>query len=136
MTKIDCGANHSPKHKRKLKCSSVKSKNVPTHFGAYRGISMTVIVPTIGRVVWVIRPTETLDIHQPEVGFVTYVHGDGRYINVAGFNSNGEPFKLTSLWLAQDGEAKPQHNFACWMPYQKGQAAKTEALEKQATAGA
>ena len=89
------------------------------------------IIPTIGRVVWVIRPFETLDIKQPEVGLVTYVHGDGRYINVAGFNSNGDPFKLTSLWLVQDDEAKPEGvPFACWMPYQKGQAAKTEALQK------
>jgi hypothetical protein len=90
------------------------------------------IVPTVGRVVWVIRPLETLDIKQPEVGLVTYVHGDGRYINVAGFNSNGTPFSLKSLYLVQDGEAKPEHNFACWMPYQKGQAAKTEALQKAA----
>lgn len=91
------------------------------------------ITPTIGRVVWVIRPTDTLDIRQPEVGLVTYVHTDSRYINVAGFNSNGTPFALTSLWLVQDDEAKPEGNFACWMPYQKGQAAKTEALEKQVT---
>lgn len=90
------------------------------------------ITPTIGRVVWVIRPTDTLDIKQPEVGLVTYVHND-HCINVAGFNSNGTPFALTSLWLVQDDEAKPEGNFACWMPYQKGQAAKTEALEAKLT---
>lgn len=86
------------------------------------------IKPTVGRVVWVIRPHSSLNIQQPEVGFVTYVHGD-RCINVAGFNSNGLPFQLTSLTLVQDDEPKPEGNFACWMPYQKGQAAKTEALE-------
>lgn len=91
------------------------------------------IIPTIGRVVWVIRPYDTLDIKQPEVGLVTYVHSD-RCINVAGFNSNGTPFSLTSLTLVQDDEPKPEGNFACWMPYQKGQAAKTEALEKAASA--
>ena len=33
-----------------------------------------------------------------------------------------------TMW--QDDEAKPEGMpFACWMPYQKGQAAKTEALE-------
>jgi hypothetical protein len=95
---------------------------------------MSMITPTIGRVVWVIRPLESLDIKQPEVGLVTYVHGD-HCINVAGFNSNGTPFTLTSLWLVQDDEAKPEGNFACWMPYQKGQAAKSEALEKQIGAG-
>lgn len=86
------------------------------------------ITPTVGRVVWVIRPHATLDIEQPEVGFVTYVWSD-RMINVAGFNSNGEPFRLTSLMLLQDDDPKPEHDFAVWMPYQKGQAAKTEALE-------
>lgn len=89
------------------------------------------ITPTIGRVVWVIRPLSTMDIKQPEVGLVTYVHGD-RMINVAGFNANGTPFSITSLPLVQDDEPKPEGNFACWMPYQKGQAAKTEALEAAA----
>jgi hypothetical protein len=91
-----------------------------------------VITPTVGRVVWVIRPFETLDIKQPEVGLITYVWGD-RMINVAGFNSNGDPFKHTSVTLLQDDDAKPEgQTFAVWMPYQKGQAAKTEALEAAA----
>jgi hypothetical protein len=94
----------------------------------------TIIVPTVGRVVWVIRPRDSSDIKQPEVGFVTYVYGhEGRHINVAGFDHSGEPFRLTSLPLVQDGEAKPEGNFACWMPYQKGQAAKHDA-EKAALA--
>ena len=89
------------------------------------------IIPTIGRVVWVIRPKETTDIQQPEAGLVVYVWND-HLINVAGFDHNGKPFKLPSLALVQDDEAKPEGNFACWMPYQKGQAAKTDALEKAA----
>lgn len=89
------------------------------------------ITPTIGRVVWVIRPYETTDIKQPEVGFVTYVWND-YLINVAGFDHNGLVFTITSLALVQDDEPKPEGNFACWMPYQKGQAAKTEALEAAA----
>lgn len=92
----------------------------------------TVISPTVGRVVWVIRPFDTMDIKQPEVGLVTYVWND-RLVNVAGYNQNGTPFSLTSLRLLQDDEAKPEgSNFAVWMPYQKGQAAKTEALEAAA----
>lgn len=83
------------------------------------------IQPTIGRVVWVVRPRDTTDIKQPEVGFVTYVHSD-RCINVKGFNANGVDFFLSSLTLLQDDDAKPEANFACWMPYQKGQAAKYE----------
>lgn len=86
------------------------------------------IKPTVGRVVWVVRPAFTNDIAQPEVGLITYVHDD-HLINVAGFDHNALPFIQTSLPLVQDGEPKPEGNFACWMPYQKGQAAKAEALE-------
>lgn len=81
-----------------------------------------IITPTVGRVVWVIRPRDSLDVGQPEEGSIVYVHSD-RLINVAGHNANGEPFALTSLPLIQDGEPKPEGNFACWMPYQKSQAA-------------
>lgn len=84
------------------------------------------ITPTIGRVVWVVRPGYITDIKQPEVGLVTYVWND-HLINVAGFDHNGDPFKLPSLALVQDDEPKPEGNFACWMPYQKGQAAKHDA---------
>jgi hypothetical protein len=85
----------------------------------------TRIQPTVGRVVWVIRPRDTDDVNQPEAALVTYVHGtDGRHINVAGFDHQGNPFKRTSLHLVQDGEAKPEGDFAAWMPYQVGQAAK------------
>ena len=76
------------------------------------------IEPTVGRVVWVIRPKDTTDIKQPEAAFVVYVWSD-HLINVAGFDHNGNPFKLTSLALVQDDEPKPEGNFACWMPYQK-----------------
>ena len=89
------------------------------------------ITPTVGRVVWVIRPRDTTDIHQPEVGLIAYVWND-HMINVAGFDHNGQPFSITSLALVQDDEPKPEGNFAVWMPYQKGQAAKTEHLEKVA----
>ena len=93
----------------------------------------TMITPTIGRVVWVIRPYDAMDPKQPEVGLVTYVHSD-RCINVVGFNCVGDRFALASLALVQDDDPKPPGNFACWMPYQKGQAAKAEALEAAAKA--
>jgi hypothetical protein len=88
------------------------------------------ISPTIGRVVWIVRPFDTTDIKQPEVGLVTYVWSD-HLINVAGFDHNGKPFVLTSLYLVQDDEPKPEGNFACWMPYQKGQAAKADVTAKE-----
>lgn len=88
------------------------------------------IIPTVGRIVWVIRPRDSMDIKQPEAALVTYVHSD-RLINVAGYNANGTPFSLTSLILVQEGEAKPEGNFACWMPYQQGQAKRDK--ERDAT---
>lgn len=78
---------------------------------------MQMIKPTVGRVVWVYRPADTIHADQPEVGLITYVFND-RYVNVAGFNANGMPFTLTSLYLVQEGEAKPEGCFAGWMPYQ------------------
>jgi hypothetical protein len=93
-----------------------------------------VITPTVGRVVWVFRPNDTNDPKQPEAALISYVWHD-RMVNVAGFDHNGYPFGLTSLPLVQGDEPKPEGNFAAWMPFQKGQAAKTEALEQQVKAG-
>lgn len=85
------------------------------------------IKPTIGRVVHVRR--HGIDNDQPEVGFITYVHSD-RCINLAGFDRDGVPFSSTSVPLVQEGDDRPTETaYAEWMPYQKGQAAQTEAIE-------
>jgi hypothetical protein len=96
------------------------------------------IKPTVGRVVWV-RRAGAIDQRQPEVALIVYVHSD-RLINVAGYNANGEPFRLTSLPLKQGEPALDDWipdgaNFAEWMPYQVGQAARTRELEERTTAG-
>lgn len=86
------------------------------------------ISPTIGRVVLVYRGKS----NQAEPALVSYVWSD-RMINVGGFDSTGVPFACTSMKLLQDDE-KPDfegQSYAEWMPYQKGQAAKTESLEAQ-----
>jgi hypothetical protein len=91
------------------------------------------IKPTIGRVVLVLRP-DAIDKSQPEPAFVCYVHSD-TCINVAGFNANGTPFSATSVTLLQDDSPVPgSGTYAEWMPFQKEQAAKYEALEKQVAA--
>jgi len=85
------------------------------------------IKPTIGRVVLVNRGQS----NQPEPAVICYVWND-RMINVGGFDRNGDPFSATSMQLLQDDD-EPNNStyYAEWMPYQKGQAAKTEALEAQ-----
>jgi len=85
------------------------------------------ISPTIGRVV-LIKGRIGNGGTQAEPALVTYVHGD-RLINVGGFSSMGVPFALDSITLLQDDDAEPTGHYASWMPYQKGQAAKTEAAE-------
>ncbi len=92
------------------------------------------IAPTIGRMVHVWKNGAYLDgaivqVDQPLSGQIVYVHTD-RMINVAGFDANGDVFRLTSVALMQDGDAKPDGGqpYAEWMPFQKGQAGKTDTL--------
>lgn len=91
------------------------------------------IKPTIGRVVLVRNRSGKIG-SQDEPALVTFVHSDA-CINIGGFDANGAPFAATSVTLHQgDDTDAPAYLHAAWMPYQKGQAAKTEALEKAATA--
>lgn len=86
------------------------------------------IKPTIGRVV-LFHPNKKSELVFP--AFVCEVHNDA-LINVGGFDNNGNAFGATSVPLLQDGDEAPDFGaYAEWMPYQKGQAAKTEELEKQ-----
>lgn len=88
------------------------------------------IKPTIGRVVLVRNRSGKIGV-QDEAALVTYVHGD-TCINVGGFDANGNHFAATSVPLHHGDDADaPAWLHAAWMPFQKGQAAKTEALEKQ-----
>lgn len=93
------------------------------------------IKPTIGRVVWywpALRARNT----QPQVALVTWIHSD-TMVNLAAFDANGFPEGGKGpVQLYQEtppeGELdvnRPEGEFCEWMPYQKGQAAKTEALE-------
>jgi hypothetical protein len=88
------------------------------------------IKPTIGRVVIIQRgaPGAQADGWP---ALVNKVHGD-RCINAAGFNEWGTSVGFSSLPLLQDDDVPPPVGpYAEWMPYQKGQAAKTEALQAQ-----
>jgi hypothetical protein len=90
------------------------------------------INPTIGRIVWYTGgagDAPTLTTAQPAAAIVTYVWGD-RMVNLAVFDSNGSHVGRTSVKLLQDGDERPAGGPYCeWMPFQKGQAAKTEELE-------
>lgn len=91
------------------------------------------IKPTVGRVVW-FHPDKPGSVARPKgvplAAIVAFVHSDA-LVNLAVFDVNGSTFARSSVPLIQDGEEKPDGPYCEWMPYQKGQAAKTEAAEKQ-----
>ena len=94
------------------------------------------ISPTVGRIVWFWKfgePKENEPTTSPEAAIVTYVHSD-TMLNLSVFDHNGVQRPETSVYLLQDGNERTSQYYATWMPYQKGQAAKTEAVEKQLAA--
>lgn len=87
------------------------------------------IKPTIGRVVWFWEGIHE-ESDQAQAALVTYVHSD-TCVNLSVFDPNGNQHARTSVLLKQEPDdiANYQGPYCEWMPYQKGQAAKTEALE-------
>ncbi|MCP3709746.1 hypothetical protein M3I54_22645 [Paraburkholderia sp. CNPSo 3274] len=95
------------------------------------------IEPSIGRVVW-FRPGKNLrnvqtDLKQPLAAIVCYVHGP-RSVNLSVFDALGKHHAFVNVPLLQDDDKAPDGEmpYAEWMPFQKGQAAKTEAAEAKA----
>ncbi len=100
---------------------------------------MAKIKPTVGRVVLFRPPSnESNSNFAPTptcAALVAYVHSDDM-VNLAVFDTNGVHFSYyTSVPLVQEEEPKPQNGRYCeWMPYQLGQATKTEQAESVAEA--
>jgi hypothetical protein len=90
------------------------------------------ITPTIGRMVWYWpHGREVPEGTQPFSAQIAYVHSVD-VINIGYLDANGESHNAMGVRLLQEGEAPFARTAYCeWMPYQKGQAAKTEALERQ-----
>lgn len=98
------------------------------------------IPPSVGRVVWY-HPAEfdrnVMTIHdgQPLAATVAYVWSN-TCVNLSVCDHNGTTHSRTSVILHQ-GDGESTHSPSCqWMPYQKGQAAKTEQLETKLAGGA
>jgi len=93
---------------------------------------MAAIKPSIGRVVWY-YPGGEKDRKagkQPYSAQIAYVHSD-TCINIGYLDNNGVAGSASSVRLLGEGETC-EHPFCCWMPYQLGQAAKTEQAEAKA----
>lgn len=96
------------------------------------------ISPTPGRVVWY-RPNGKDGIQhdpkQPLAAIVAHVWSDTD-VNLSVSDIHGNVHARTHVALVQ-GETVPSDVPYCeWMPYQKGQAAKTKQLEQQQAAEA
>ena len=89
------------------------------------------IKPTVGRVVWYF-PAGVSHTEAPLAAIIAKVLSDTT-VNLAIFESNGATRGEIGVLLVQDdGYGNPGGGSWCgWMPYQNGQAAKTEALEKR-----
>ena len=91
------------------------------------------IKPSIGRVVWFTPWVEDPELRSDQklAAMITYVWSDNM-VNLVVFGPNGTVHDRTSTPLIQDGALKsPTGSYAEWMPYQMGQAAKTEQAKKK-----
>ncbi len=89
-----------------------------------------VIPPTVGRVVWFFKFTPS-GHKGPLAAHVARVNSESS-VNLMVIDEIGSPRSETNVRLVQEGGDVGGWDYCTWMPYQKGQAAKTEALEKQA----
>lgn len=91
------------------------------------------IKPTPGRVVWywpcADDPTPKFT-GEPLAAHIARVKGD-RLVNLMVISADGLIYGRHDVLLVQEGDERPVKvgRFCEWMPYQKGQAAKTEQLE-------
>lgn len=87
------------------------------------------IEPTVGRVVWFHPEIGNRDCGATLAAIVCHVWSI-TCVNLAVFDSNGAPYNRTSVFLWQGDSERPSSQYAEWMPYQKGQAAKVEQMLK------
>jgi hypothetical protein len=90
------------------------------------------ITPTVGRVVW-FRERDDRGM-QPYAAIIAYVHSDTK-VNLMVIEPDGTTWGCENVELLQDNYNAADDVWCEWMPYQKGQAAKTEALEAKLEGG-
>jgi len=89
------------------------------------------IQPTVGRVVHYYRDRDS----EVQVALIAHVNEDGT-VNLAVFDHHGNPEPRPGrVMLVQEGNPVPVGHHCTWMPYQLGQAAKTQQLERRYGAG-
>lgn len=96
------------------------------------------IKPTVGRVVWFWPATHSAEGNwtppaegEPCAAIISKVWSDS-CVNLAVFDGDGKSHSKTSVPLVQENEPAPEFGYFCtWMPFQLGQAKKTEELQAQ-----
>jgi hypothetical protein len=83
-----------------------------------------IIKPTVGRKVWY-WPYAPREGDQPFDATICYVHSD-RSVNLRVTDVQGASRGLICVTLCQPADPRPEQRYCEWMPYQKGQAAKSE----------
>lgn len=87
------------------------------------------IQPTVGRVVWYRCYELDRKAPQPEAALIAFVH-DERKVNLCVIGHDGRTRPEENVMLVQPGDVVEVSGHFCeWMPFQKGQAAKTDAAE-------
>lgn len=99
------------------------------------------IKPTVGRVLWFypsVAWAAENDVAygvpgEPLTALIAHVINDSM-LNLSVFDQNGEQWAVTSVPLLEENvplNDESMSSYAVWMPYQKGQDAKAEALENK-----
>lgn len=86
---------------------------------------MSFIKPTVGRVVWFHPDPASQVVLSAQIA---HVNEDGT-LNIGYLNKYGAHASATDVPLCQAGDEAPNGPYCEWMPYQLGQAAKTERAE-------
>ena len=89
------------------------------------------IQPTVGRIVWYhpnLSDPGGIVPGTVQAAIIAHVWNDS-CVNLGVFDPDGLPYSRTSVYLQQDEGVDQSLPYATWMPYQKGQAVKTEELE-------
>lgn len=91
---------------------------------------------TVGRVVWYFPDRSDKGLiqlgPQPFKADVVYVHEDESTVNLSVFDHEGTHHKkldVRHVDVSRKANAPDTHSFWDWMPFQKGQAKKTEEVE-------
>jgi hypothetical protein len=86
-----------------------------------------VIKPTVGRVLWYYETTGQVE---PFAAIVAKVHSES-LINISYFDGEGKAQSRTSVLLLHEPSVETVGAHCRWMPYQLGQAAKTEQVMRE-----